>query len=157
VSEELTLTVSADISKAETDVARLNRQTDAVVREWNQQHKVIQRQLGRVMFSIRSITGIFRATLRVFGVAMDPIQDAIINAIMVTMSAALAIHRTLEAATVGLAGVVTISLSAISVGLGLQAIMAAQQGLQKSQQMFEAADTAIMGVEALIMGVSGWF
>ena len=143
----------------ETDVDEKVKIAEAkrnkIVRDWARTERTIDQQIARLNLRVNATINTIRVVYRAFGNSLTPIQDALVNAILTTLAAALSIHRTLEAATLGVAGVITIGLSVTSVSLSLVAIQAATEGMNESKAAVDRAQAAIdsLQVTANVFGV----
>lgn len=109
-----------------------------------------------MMNTMRSLTGLFRMTMSYFGQTLDPIQEAIVTSIYTSLTAILAMHRALEASTVGVAGVVTIGLSALAMGMSIVAIGAAHAGMADAKAQTDKTMNLLIQMESLITTSQVW-
>lgn len=154
--DEFMIGVMLDTNEAEAQLNVLQVKLDEFARKEVAMVKKFDKAVIGMMVTIRSLTTLFRGVLVYFGLTLDPIQDAIIMAIQTSMTAALAIHRTLEAATLTLSGVVTIGLSVLAIGMSIAAIGQAHAGMADARASTDRAALLMTQIESIISTSQIW-
>ncbi len=143
-------------AEGEAQLNALQAKLDRFAREEVAMVKKFDKAVLGMMVTMRSLTSLFRGVLVYFGLTLDTIQDAILMAIQTSMTAALAIHRTLEAATLGVAGVVTIGLSVLAITMSVAAIGQATAGMADARAQTDRAALLMTQVESIISTSQIW-
>ncbi len=158
VSEYLGIEIPIIVDSAEAyaEFNALQAKLDDFARKEVAMVKRFDRAVLGMMVTMRSLTSLFRGVLTYFGLTLDPIQDAILMAIQTSMTAALAIHRTLEASTMGLSGVVTIGLSVLAITMSVAAIGQATAGMADARAQTDKAALLMTQIESIISTSQIW-
>ncbi|GAF84420.1 unnamed protein product [marine sediment metagenome] len=156
VSEKLTIPVVADTMLAEASIKDLNRQLDSFTSKEARVRRDFTKSVRGMMNTMRSLAGLFRSTMSYFGQTLDPVQEAILTSIYTSLTAILAMHRALEATTVGVAGAVTVGLSMLAMGMSIAAIGAAQSGMDDARAQTDRAMNLMIQLETVIATSQIW-
>lgn len=149
------LRILADLSQPRSEMAAVQGEITKTVRGWSTVKAKIQTEMQGIMRTMYGVVGTYRAMLTYFDISLDPIQDSIIAGIQTSLMAALAIHREMEAATLGLAGVVTIGLSLVSIAMAATAIMQATLGIDEARADTQKAIGLMTSLQSTI-GTMTW-
>lgn len=150
------LQILADYSQTRSEMAAVQGEVDNTVRGWSLAKAKIKQEIGGIMRTMYGVVGTYRAMLTYFNISLDPIQESIIVGIQTSLMAAMTIHREMEAATLGLAGVVTIGLSLISIAMAAQAVMMATMGMDDARAQTQKSITLMTNMQATISTMT-WF
>lgn len=134
---DVRVNMDVDTSQAKRSIQDVEDQADEVVREWRKTERTLQRQINRTTMQIRALIDVFRNVIQTFIGTLDPVADAIIETIFVTMESVLAVHRMIEAGSGGLSIGVTATLSSIAILTAFSAVSAAIQGKQEARENYE--------------------
>lgn len=158
VSEYLGIEIPlvVDSSEVYAEFNALQAKLDDFARKEVAMVKKFDRAVLGMMVTIRSLASVFRSVISYFGFILDPIQEAILMAIQTSMTAALAIHRTLEAATLTLSGVVTIGLSVLAITMSIAAIGQATAGMADARAQTDKAALLMTQIESIIATSQIW-
>ena len=154
--DEFMIGVLLDTNEAEAQLNILQTKLDTFAREEAEMIKKFDRAVIGMMNTMRGLTALFRSTLAYFGLTLDPIQDAILMSIQTSLTAALAIHRTLEASTLGISGAVTIGLSMLAITMSVAAIGQASSGMADAKAQTDRAIGIMAQVESIISTSQIW-
>lgn len=154
-SDEVNIIIKADTDEFKKEIYDTKKQADAVAAAWAQEHRKIQQQMQATVRVMRTVASTARSWLRLFGETIDPVFDTIIQSTLITLESILAIHRALEAATLGIAGVVTIAASSGAIILSGVAIALAQDGKTEAQQTIEDAGALMDSIQNLVDSIGG--
>ena len=151
-SEELNIKITVDRTEADSEVDDFNRRTDEVVSKWVRVKRVLKREIRDIMYTMQQAIGVGKQVLEYFGVVLDPIQESLVNAIIVSLTSAITIHRMLDVSTGGLSAAVTIGLSAGVAIMAWVAVGQAMSGMDESRAQLEKTQNLISSIENLITG-----
>jgi hypothetical protein len=133
--------------------AEVDKQADEVVRKWGRTRAVVMRQIQQVNIAIGGIVSTFSAVLSLIGQTLDPIQTALVQLIQTSLQSILAVHRMIEAGSVGIAAGFTIALSISAMGLSALAYQAAVEGTEEARATYAKAESAILGLQTSVMAL----
>lgn len=141
--DRVVISVELDTTQAEADITRIEHQTDAVVEKWARDEREIQRSILRLNAGIRGIVGVIRNAYRMVGVTLDPVQEAVVNMITTTLGSILAMHRAMEAGSLGIAGIYTVGASIASIAIAGAAMTQAIAGMDESRKALDNAQALL--------------
>ena len=141
--EQVKITILADTTQLDSEIENKKGQIDALTSEWRARRLEINRGISSTISVINSSLMLYKRMLGFMGRSLDPVQESIVTSIMTSLNAALTIHRTMEAATLGLSGVLTIALSATTLAMSLQQIHETITQLDASRSRLEQAEDRI--------------
>jgi hypothetical protein len=156
MTDDVNIILKLDASQTHKEMDTVAQKKDKLVKDWAKQQREITRQIARVNMKIHSVMGVVRASFRAIGQSMTPIQQAIVGAILTTLEATLAIHRTLEAGTLGVAGVVTVGLSATALSMSLAAVGFAVTGMEEAKRGIDNAEGFIASLQSATYAFGGF-
>ena len=154
MSENVDFKITLNMSEAETEMARVQKQADAVTQDWAKKHTTMKREIQTVTMTIRSTISVFRSVLSVMGLSLTPVQQAIVGSIETLMVTIFAMHRALDTATMGISAALTATLSIIAFGISLAAIDQANRGMTDAQAQMQRS-VALMDSLAALTHTSG--
>jgi len=129
----------------------IDQQADAVVKKWDREERRIHSQMSRVIRGIRGVMGLVRNIIHAFGGVLDPVQEALIMSIMTTMTSILTIHRTLEASTMGIAGMVTVGLSLAAIAMSFANLSLTIAEMDKARATMQDAEAIIQSAISMAL------
>lgn len=156
VSEQnLIIKLGIDSSETNAEMTDLEQRGDAVVREWAQKRRQMERELQQTVSTINSVISLFRNAARMFGVVLDPVQEAMLMTIQAGLDTALAVAAMMSSTGVGTAAGAIVASIAFSMSIVATAQAAA--GIDDAQRQFAAVDATLASLERSIYSFSRWF
>lgn len=151
IDGDVNIKVNVDMSQVDSEMSRVAHQSRQVVKEWGWTRTVIMQQIQNTRMAIGGLVTTFTAVLGAFNVAVTPIQTALITMIQTSLQSLLTIHRMMEAGSMGMGAGITIALSIAAIGTSALAFQAVNQGMEDVSAQYQKANTAIAGLETMIM------
>lgn len=154
VSDEVNIIITVDNTEAERELAEFEAEVNKLGSVWQRTKQKIKSEVRGVIGTMQAVTTVFVNMLKQFGIALDPVQTAIVTAIQTTLASILATHRALEASTFGIAGVATVALSAVAIGISVSNIAATALGMEEAQRSMAQSQVTANSVVGLINSLS---
>ena len=149
MSDDVSFKITLDLSDAETEMARVQKQADAVTADWAKKQTTMKHEIRMAVMTVRSVVSVFRSALSVMGISLSPVQQAIIGSIETLCITIVAMHRALDVATMGVSAAVTAALSIIAFGISLAAIDQANRGMADAQAQMNKSVALMDSLQSL--------
>lgn len=146
----IVINIEANSQNYRREVEDFEKTVNDFSAKWARIRRQIKSQAREIVGIIRAGIRTWRATLRFFGLTLDPVQEAVVSAVVTSLAGILAIHRMVEAGSMGFSAVATIGLSAASIALSIVAIAEAVRGIEASKQQLARADSLIASWQGLV-------
>jgi len=88
---DVTITVGVDATQAEAEMAAIQTQADAVVKDWAEKRRTILSQVREAFTTIQSLISSFRMAMSLFGDQIHPFYDALFSIVASTVSLLLSV------------------------------------------------------------------
>lgn len=154
--DEVNIRLVVDTSQAQAEVNELQQNTDKITSRWASVRRTIKREMSNIVQTMRGVIGLVRSIFNAVGISLNPVQTAIIGAIETSLVAVLAIHRLMELGTAGIAGAITVGLSALSVGIAVSAIVLAEAGMEDARRQMGKAENVASSALSLVQSLQGF-
>lgn len=121
----------------------LDKMTDEVINEVKKTDRDTHSTMSRCVRTLRGIIGFYKDVYHFFGIALTPLQEAILQAITTTLWGVLTMHRVLDTGTFGTSAKLTMALDAIVIGMAWVNAAIVATGMRDAAHKFSDAEMIV--------------
>lgn len=114
---DVTITVGVDATQAEAEMAAIQTQADAVVKDWAEKRRTILSQVREAFTAVQSLISSVRSAMSLFGEQLSPFYDALFGIVASTVSLLLSVAAAFYSSVV--LSPYAVVISGIAIGLNI--------------------------------------
>jgi len=147
LSEDADFKIRLDMTEAKSEMARVQKQADAVTQDWANKESTIKRGMRSIEMAMHASVGLVRNILGAIGITLTPVQNAIVQTIMTVVDS---LYRVAVAyATTGYGLLLTATVSMAAIGLSISGTMEVMRGMNEAKAQIDHALGAIDNLYSL--------
>lgn len=130
---DVMITVGVDMGGAEADLDELKTETERVTDNWKKVRREVVSEIRKTMAVMRRVVHIVTDVLRQFGITLDPLSVAILEAGFAIVEWILSIEAAISAGTFGTAAAAAAVMGGIAIAGTVVAGFLAQNKMQEQK------------------------